>query len=218
MANLVPALSGAMKERPQLLFAACAALIFFIAGADYLTGYEFALSLLYMLPIYAAAWLGGRSLSWVMVSLATIAWCFTDIFAGHGYSHPFYRFWETAIHFFTYGIFAEVLLRLKLALARSDERFVMALEGMEAAVCVADTRSGALLFANGRFRRDFGKALLREDIDSLWRLLGLPRRDCAAAELEGPHAAHVYLVRERSIRWTDGQPVRLVSLTDITAH
>ena len=103
-----------------------------ICLADLDTGYEFTLSILYLIPIFLTTWMVGFPAGVFMSIASMIAWFFMDIFAGHEYSHPFYRYWEALIKLTIFVIFGAMLSRLKLALARSDERLQQQRERMEA--------------------------------------------------------------------------------------
>src|SRR5580765_2651604 len=107
------------------------ALVLFIGLVDLGTGYEFTLSILYLIPIFLTTWIVGLRAG-VGISIAsTVAWFFMDIFAGHAYSHAFYRYWEALIKLTIFIIFGTMLSRLKLALARSDERLQRQRERLE---------------------------------------------------------------------------------------
>ena len=209
--------------------AASLALVLLIAVADLVTGYEFTLSILYLLPIFLTTWRVGRGAGIGVSIVATIAWFFTDLLAGHEYSHPFYRYWEALIKLGIFAIFGAMLVRLKLALERSDQRLVTVLERLDAAVCVFDPDDGGLLFANERFRRAFGDLPGSAGVERLRRLLKIDRK---APGDDGPwadsstwsevdacedhHAGHWNLIQVRSIRWVDGRCVALLTATDIT--
>ena len=122
----------AVMASPAAALSTSLAFILFIAWIDLLTGYEFALSILYLVPVFLTAWLVGTHAAAGISIVATIAWFFTERLAGHEYSHPFYRYWEAAIKLAIFVIFAVLLSRLKAALARSDERLQQQRERLEA--------------------------------------------------------------------------------------
>ena len=125
-------LAGAVAASPAAAMSTSLALVVLIAWVDLLTGYEFTLSILYLVPVFLATWLVSRNAGIGVSVIAMIAWFFTDQLAGHAYSHPFYRYWEAAIKLTIFGVFALVLDRLKAALARSDERLQQQRERLEA--------------------------------------------------------------------------------------
>jgi len=200
--NAVAALSGGEGRiaRSVLVLAASFALIAAIAAADYLTGYDLRLAILYLLPIALATWkLGGAAGALVALSAALI-WTVT-FESNHPYSHPFYLYWEGAITGASYLVIVVLLARLRQALERSDERFVTVLEGLRAAVEVEDARTQAVLYANRRFRESFGAAapLLRDD-----------------GEFWDERTLRWYLLQSQPLRWIDGRPALLRVLSDVT--
>ena len=200
-------------------FLLCVGLVVAIAAADYATGYEISLTLLYLAPVFIATWALGLRSGLVMSVLATAAWYVT--FAGSNpYSHPVYYGWEAMIRASTAIVFAIVIERLRLALARSDERFVMVLQGLDAAVYVADERSGDLLYANDRARAAFGADVKTlTDITDRFAAGDENARDAPAPgqrEVRDRVSGEWYLVSGRSIRWVDGSRVTLHTATDIS--
>jgi signal transduction histidine kinase len=196
-------LYGELRDRPAaaaMVLAASIALVAAIAFADYLTGYEIRLAILYLLPIAIATWMVGAAAGAGLALASASAWLLTFI-SSHPYTDDFYFYWEGAIYGTSFLLFVALLTRLRSALARSDERFVTVLEGLDAAVCVEDVRSGALLYGNRRFRDTFGAppAFLRE-----------------SGEVFDDAARRWYLVQSRPLRWTDGREALLRTVSDIT--
>jgi PAS domain-containing protein len=161
------ALLIAMPLRDSRLawFLLCCALIALVAAADYATGFDVSLSVLYLAPVLIASWVLGLRAGLLSAALATAAWYVT--FAGaHSYSHTIYYGWDALVRASTASIFAFVIHRLRLALARSDERFVTVLEGLDAAVYVSDELTGTLLYVNDRCRTAFGPDItMRLDVE-----------------------------------------------------
>jgi signal transduction histidine kinase len=213
------ALFSLFPHRRAVTLATCLALVATIALADLATGYEFALSLLYLAPVFACTWVLGVRAGLGLSVVATLAWLATDIFAGHEYSQAAYRYWEFVIKLSTFGLFAVMLGALKHALERSDDRLIKVLEGLDAAVCVIDPATDAIVYRNRRF---VSVCAGRERVDSaqdVRELLSLadPR---AGAATDGAAAVAIgerwLLVRARTLAWTDARPVTLVTATDIT--
>ena len=93
---------------------------------DYLTGYELAVSLLYLGPVDVAAWYVGRRAGLGLAFLSSIVWLTADLGAGHSYSHMAIPIWNTLIRFgfFLSNVFLLAELREYLTgaqrLARTD--------------------------------------------------------------------------------------------------
>ncbi len=73
------------------------ALIVGVGLIDYVTGYEFAFSLFYLIPISLVTWVAGRRLG-IAASLASaMVWLVTDVAAGHSYSRLIFYVWNSLI-------------------------------------------------------------------------------------------------------------------------
>jgi signal transduction histidine kinase len=196
-------LYGELRDRPAAAWLALVgslAMVAAIAAADYATGYELRLAILYLLPIALSTWLVGAALGTGMVVVSVGAWLLTFA-SSHPYADDFYFYWEGFVYGASFLIFVALLTRLRSALARSDERFVTVLESLDAAVCVEDASSGALLYGNRRFRDEFGAA------PALLRVSG---------EVQDEASGRWYLVHSRPLRWTDGREALLRVVGEIT--
>lgn len=211
---------------PAAVVSTSLALVVLIGLADLGTGYEFTLSILYLLPIFSSTWLVGFAAGTGVSVAATLTWFVTDLVGGHEYSGAFYRYWEATIKLTVFVILAAMLSRLKLALARSDERLQTVLERLDTAVCVLDPEEDTLLFANQRFKDDFAADWAAGVAERLRELLktGGPfaghgagsARWHAVDGFEEHHAGRWHLVRARPLRWIDGRTVALLTATDVT--
>ena len=122
----------AVAASPAGAVSASVVLVLLIAVADLATGYELSLSILYLVPVFLVTWFAGFPAAVGLALASTIAWFVTDVLAGHAYSHAFYRYWEASIKLVLFVLFAFILARLKLALARSDEKLQQHREQLEA--------------------------------------------------------------------------------------
>jgi len=205
-----------MRRRGAVLGFSLIALVA-IALADLSTGYELALSLLYIGPVAAATWVFGYRAGLALSVLATAAWLITDFFAEHNYSLAIYRYWEGFIRLATFALFALIVDQLKRALARSDNRMIKVLEGLDAAVCVIDPATGAILYCNRPFDLAFpGDARGHAAQRLLEAAVVFESGDGTGEEL--PLGERWFLVRGRWLNWTDERPVLLLSATDVTAR
>jgi diguanylate cyclase (GGDEF)-like protein len=93
-------------------------LIFGIGIVDFITGYELAFSLFYLLPICAVVWFLGKRFGVLFSVLASIVWFFADYFSGHQYTDQITYIWNTAIRFAFFVIVTTLLSSLKEALER----------------------------------------------------------------------------------------------------
>jgi PAS domain S-box-containing protein len=122
--------------------------------------------------------------------------------------------------------------RARVELERAHERFVTVIDGLDAAVHVADVQTGEILFANRAFQNIFGfdtvgrdSALITAPCRAAPELLHRNPLHLTAEELpcelydgEIQHAlsGHWYHLHERAIRWVDGRTVRVQITADIT--
>lgn len=178
----------------------CLALVGGIALADYATGYDIRLAILYLVPITVATWRLGRGAGIVVAVVASASWLIT-FESLHRYEHPFYFYWEGVLLAATLVIVVILLSSLRAALARSDLRFVTVLEGLDAAVYVEDA-GGRILYANRRFRDAYGERS--------------PPAAPDAAEVHDPATQRWFLVQSRLLHWIDGRDVTLRVLSDVT--
>ena len=82
---------------------------------DYFTGYEIALSILYLGPIGLAAWYGGRR-TWIWIALLScIVWFLADVGLGHAYSNAAIPVWNAFVRL---GFFLIVAMLLEALRAR----------------------------------------------------------------------------------------------------
>jgi len=97
-----------------------------VAFADFKTGYEVSISVLYLAPVALAAWYTGRGAAVRVAVLSCLSWYLADAHAGHAYSHPAIPYWNALVRlgfFLVTGLLIAALaagLRRQRALARTD--------------------------------------------------------------------------------------------------
>ena len=98
---------------------------FVIIGAiglsDFLTGYEFAFSLFYVIPITFVTWLMGRRCGIVASLTSAIVWFGADAATGHPYSHPLIPVWNSLIRLSFFVIITLLLSTARNAMEREKE-------------------------------------------------------------------------------------------------
>jgi len=122
--------------------------------------------------------------------------------------------------------------RARAELEASHQRFMTVLDGLDAAIYVADLETDQILFANRAFKNIYG---YDADGRNCWQVTSVchpdPARFMAEARKLAPHQTplelhdtelqnsvngHWYQLRERAIQWVDGRVVRMEIATDIT--
>lgn len=213
-ANII---SGALMRRRGAVLGFSVTALVVIALADLATGYELGLSLLYVGPVVASTWAFGYLAGLALSILATGTWLLTDAISEHHYSLAIYRYWEGFIRFATFALFAIIIEQLKRALARSDDRLIKVLEGLDTAVCAIDPATGAILYHNQPFEMAFPGDARDHAAQRLLEIAAVLGSDDESSE-ELQFEDRWFLVRGRWLSWTDERPVLLLSATDVTAR
>ena len=134
--------------------------------------------------------------------------------------------WMASIH----DITEQRLARAELE--ASHQRFMTVLEGLDAAVYVADLETDEILFANKAFKSIYGYDTVSRNC---WQVTSAchpePAQFMAGArqlashqtplelydtQLQNTLNGHWYHLRERAIQWVDGRVVRMEIATDVT--
>ena len=84
---------------PGKLIAVCLALAAIIGVIDYYTGYEMNVTLLYLAPVFIAAWGLGTNAAIVMSIISMTAWFVSVLIEHQAYSHPLLHVWDGVIQF-----------------------------------------------------------------------------------------------------------------------
>jgi C4-dicarboxylate-specific signal transduction histidine kinase len=191
---------------PGPLLVLCILLITVIGFVDYYTGSEMNVAMLYLAPIFLAAWGMGTNAAVVMSIISMVAWFLSVLYMHQTYSQPLLHVWDGIIQFAMFVLFAFVISKLKNALSHADERFATVLEGLNAPVFVRDSQTGELLYANEQFRKTFPTGS---------ELPQLPR-SVYEGEVHDKTRGRWYLIHSQPVRWIDGRTVRLFLATDIS--
>lgn len=112
-----------------------------VAALDYATGYELRMAILYLVPIALATWVGGCASGMAIVGLSSLFWL-SSFRSTHPYSGEIFFYWEGVVMIAVYTTFVLLLARLRVTLSRSEQRFFRVLDGLHAAVYVADQGAG----------------------------------------------------------------------------
>jgi signal transduction histidine kinase len=191
---------------PARLLAMCLALVTVIGLADYYSGAEMNIAMLYLAPIFMTAWTLGTHAAIVMSIIATTAWYISVLYMHQSYSQPWLHIWDGSIQFAMFVVFGIVMSKLKIALGHADERFATVLEGLDAAIYVSDLETGEVVYANEQFRKTFP---MTGNVPTV-------PRGVHQGEFHDVARGRWYLIHSRPMRWIDGRMVRLQLATDIS--
>lgn len=199
-------------------------LILAIATLDAISGYELRLSILYLAPIALAAWTAGTAAGIGAAVLASLLW-FVSFKTGHLYTAQGYYFWEATVMLCGFLVFAWLSARLRIALTQADERFTRVLEEMRAAVYVADTGRGEILYANPEMLRIVGAEETLSPTAFAERFEVVPDptsvppatdRGFSSGTVRDRRSGRWYLLQDGPLPWGSNPHVKLRVLTDIT--
>jgi diguanylate cyclase (GGDEF)-like protein len=109
------------KQNKPILILLGFTVIGVIGIIDFLTGYELAFSVFYVLPISLVTWLAGRRFGLLASLTSAVVWFSADIATGHSYSNSFIPIWNTLIRCAFFVIITLLLCALKRALQRESE-------------------------------------------------------------------------------------------------
>jgi signal transduction histidine kinase len=109
---------------------AAVALAIVLGAVDYLTGREWAISALYLLPTCLAGWVAGRLAGFALGALCTGVWFLSDMLNGAAYHHPLIPAWNAVMLF----VFFFVVVYLLTAFHRSHYHLEQTVERRTAAL------------------------------------------------------------------------------------
>lgn len=80
---------------------------------DLLTGYEFSFALLYLLPVFVAAWYDNKFITGLSILSSVLVWLYADYGSGHVYSYPIVPYWNALVRIIFFGIVAVLLYKVR---------------------------------------------------------------------------------------------------------
>ena len=89
-----------------------------VGFADYATGYELNLTVLYFIPISICAWHLRRGEIIASAIVGALTWGYADIRAGHHYTNQAYLYWNIVVNFSSLLILGLVVKSLRDTLAK----------------------------------------------------------------------------------------------------
>ncbi len=113
-------LAGLERQNKYAILVSGFALIGVIGAVDFASGYEFAFSVFYVLPIALVTWRTSRRFGLAAAITSAIVWLGADLGSGHLYSHPLIPVWNSLIRLTFFIIIMLLLSALKAALRREE--------------------------------------------------------------------------------------------------
>jgi diguanylate cyclase (GGDEF)-like protein len=113
---------ASLEKRSKLFWTIAGfALIGGVGILDFLTGYELAFSLFYLLPVSLVSWLTNQRLGILASFASACVWLTADVAAGSSYSHPLIYAWNTLIRLSFFVITVFLLSTLRRVLEQEEE-------------------------------------------------------------------------------------------------
>lgn len=109
-------LSFLEQRSKSFLFILALLLVAAFGLADWLSGPEIYLHIIYLLPVTLTAWYIGQRAGALIALSAALAWLWADWGAGHLYSHPAIPFWNDAVQLVAFLLFGYLVSALHDAL------------------------------------------------------------------------------------------------------
>lgn len=94
-----------------------AMMILVFGWIDLATGYEFSFALLYLLPVFIAAWFERKWVSGLTILVAVVVWLLSDYLSGHIYRNPIVPYWNALARLVFFVIVAFLLYKVRGNLA-----------------------------------------------------------------------------------------------------
>jgi signal transduction histidine kinase len=139
----------------RFLAVACPVFAGLVGYVDYLTGYERSLLLFYLVPISVAVWFGNFAFGLAIVVVCVLVSVFSDLAAGI----PALRFWNSAMSFAFFAIFAGILWRLRTLIRELDQRVHERTEALERETAERRRLDQEIALIADRERRRLGQDL-----------------------------------------------------------
>ncbi|MBD3346945.1 MAG: diguanylate cyclase [Chitinivibrionales bacterium] len=96
-------------------------LVVVLGFVDYLTGYRFDFSLIYLIPVLLVAWFIGRWQGFTLAAFSAIIWLIADKTAGHDYGGAFYPFWNMITRLLFFSLTSLFLSGVRHSLVKEEE-------------------------------------------------------------------------------------------------
>ena len=88
-----------------------------IGWLDLATGFEYSITVFYLMPVSIAAWYEPTRIALSAVILSGLIWLYSDFHTGHIYSSPIIPYWNAGVRVISFAIVAFLLIRVKTVLA-----------------------------------------------------------------------------------------------------
>ena len=101
-----------MLKKQFIIGITLVAAVIYIGYIDYITGYEFDILILYLIPIGISAWFANRVFSILIVLLCTLAWHLASVLS-YEYSTRWFLYWNTSIRLVAFLVICCLVLYIR---------------------------------------------------------------------------------------------------------
>lgn len=84
---------------------------------DLATGYEFSFALLYLLPVFMAAWFDTKIIATITIFASVLTWLYADFGSGHVYTYSVVPYWNATVRVIFFSVVAFLLFKVRESLA-----------------------------------------------------------------------------------------------------
>ncbi len=109
------------SQDPRYLLIGLILMVVLFGYLDYLSGFEYSISLFYLLPIGLAAWFIGKRSALILSILSAVAWFVSNTLAGQTYTNPFISYWNALIRLGFFLVVSGLILKMRASLRREME-------------------------------------------------------------------------------------------------
>lgn len=80
---------------------------------DLTTGYEFSLAVIYLLPVFIAAWFDNKTVTALTIFASVLTWLYADFGSGHVYHNSIVPYWNASVRMIFFSIVALLLFKVR---------------------------------------------------------------------------------------------------------
>jgi diguanylate cyclase (GGDEF)-like protein len=109
------------SQDPRYLLIGLTVMVIVFGYLDYLSGFEYSISLFYLLPIGLTAWFIGKRSTLILSILSAVAWFVSNTLAGQTYTNPIISYWNALIRLGFFLVVSGLILNMRESLRRETE-------------------------------------------------------------------------------------------------
>src|SRR5271165_4040321 len=150
MTRMMATLSRFPKPWTTFLALVLAALV---GALDYVTGYDFNVTALYLIPVCWACWAAGRAAGVFLATACAVIFAVAELMSGHVHEHPWFPYWNALVllSVFVGAVYAlGAVLEARNSMREGESRFQALFSQSLVGVAQVDTTTGRWVRVNQR--------------------------------------------------------------------